>query len=858
MTYILKDYQEEIVHDTLLELDTASARYVSGERRTAVGIAAPTGSGKTVVASAVIEELFFGSEAREPNRDLTILWITDDGDLNEQSKLKIAQASDRVTNSQMLTVDASFDQRTFDRGFIYFLNVQKLGDGASRHVRVGEGRRFSIWESIGNTVAERGQDFVVIIDEAHRGSGDNAKPTILRTIIDGGSIAIKNAEGTVVRTIVNKPAPIVLGISATPQKFQDAMSATKSNRSLTTVEADIAKVRASGLIKEHIDVTYSTDDQPTDDSLIRKGVTDLIASDDLWQARRLDTDGRDAVTPLMVIQVPDKTSEKKLAEIVQSLTESWSGFDDLDSIAHSFGDHAERSVDTTVSGVPVGRRIQYVSPLDIAKETKIRAVIFMKALTTGWDCPRAEVMVSLRTAKEFTDIAQLIGRMVRNPLAKAIDGADFAELNAVSLYLPGYDADEVARVISSFKSDENVDSDVRINPVTLSRNPAIPADVWSAAAELTKELKPHRRYRNDVQRLHGLATLLDNEGFESKSGDGFEHEAEQLIIQMMGSEYARLSTSIDTAATDLLVASFGRKRYDQHSGAEISVIESTTAISALNLAALEAEALRVLPEHTASLVVGSLIAGGCSHRSAVARVTAMSRIPDVIRMLVEAASARIEVWRRDNAGNVGRLDAATRSQLQGVWNPVEASVDELLVLPNSIRTKTQVLSEDGLTLVDLPKYRLHLFADVGGYFPEKLNTWEQEVVEVELARPTILGWFRNTTSGLSVVYTDGGADKSLFPDFVFFHRAEDGSVAVDIIDPHNYSYSDSGPKWAALSRYAREHPAGLRRVAAVIKTGDVLQALELNDRGAEFELMLGATSGKNSFEQLFDEQGGVY
>jgi hypothetical protein len=38
----------------------------------------------------------------------------------------------------------------------------------------------------------------------------------------------------------------------------------------------------------------------------------------------------------------------------------------------------------------------------------------------------------------------------------------------------------------------------------------------------------------------------------------------------------------------------------------------------------------------------------------------------------------------------------------------------------------------------------------------------------------------------------------------------------------------------------------------------VLQALELNDRGAEFELMLGATSGKNSFEQLFDEQGGVY
>lgn len=419
-------------------------------------------------------------------------------------------------------------------------------------------------------------------------------------------------------------------------------------------------------------------------------------------------------------------------------------------------------------------------------------------------------------------------------------------------------ADEVARVIRSFKSDENVDSDVRINPVTLSRNPAISDDVWAAAAELTKELKPHRRYRNDVQRLHGLATLLDNEGFESKSGNGFEHEAEQLIVQIMGSEYARLNTSVDAAAADLIVASFGRKRYDQHSGAEVSVIESTTAVSALNLAALEAEALRVLPEHTASLAVGSLIAGGCTHRMAVSRVTAMARISDVTRALVDATTARIEVWRRENAGNVSRLDVAKRSELQSVWNPVEASVDEPLVLPNSIRTKTQVLSDDGLTLVDLPKYKLHLFSDAAGDFPEKLNSWEQEVVEAELARPTVLGWFRNTTAGLSVAYADDGTDKSLFPDFVFFHRAADGSVAVDIIDPHNHSYSDSGPKWAALTRYTRAHPVRVRRAAAVIKSGDVLQALELGGRTAEFEDALRLTSGKDSFEKLFDEQGGVY
>jgi hypothetical protein len=48
-------------------------------------------------------------------------------------------------------------------------------------------------------------------------------------------------------------------------------------------------------------------------------------------------------------------------------------------------------------------------------------VFFTTALTTGWDCPRAEVMMSFRRAVDHTTIAQLVGRMVGTPLARTVE-----------------------------------------------------------------------------------------------------------------------------------------------------------------------------------------------------------------------------------------------------------------------------------------------------------------------------------------------------------------------------------------------------------------------------------------------------
>ena len=73
------------------------------------------------------------------------------------------------------------------------------------------------------------------------------------------------------------------------------------------------------------------------------------------------------------------------------------------------------------------------------------------ALTTGWDCPRAEVMMSFRKAEDATYIAQLVGRIVRTPLARRMEGNDL--LNSVMLFLPYYNREQVQSVVARLQAD---------------------------------------------------------------------------------------------------------------------------------------------------------------------------------------------------------------------------------------------------------------------------------------------------------------------------------------------------------------------------------------------------------------------
>ena len=88
----------------------------------------------------------------------------------------------------------------------------------------------------------------------------------------------------------------------------------------------------------------------------------------------------------------------------------------------------------------------------IQDDPAVQVIFFKTALSTGWDCPRAEVMMSFRRAVDDTLIAQLVGRMVRTPLARRVESNEF--LNSVSLSLPHYDEAAVNVIIGKLQDPE--------------------------------------------------------------------------------------------------------------------------------------------------------------------------------------------------------------------------------------------------------------------------------------------------------------------------------------------------------------------------------------------------------------------
>lgn len=80
MKFTLKDYQADAVDDLLRELAKGRDLFHAEESQvSSVSLSATTGAGKTVMAAAVIEALFWGSEKFDVSRYHTCGAISRDG-----------------------------------------------------------------------------------------------------------------------------------------------------------------------------------------------------------------------------------------------------------------------------------------------------------------------------------------------------------------------------------------------------------------------------------------------------------------------------------------------------------------------------------------------------------------------------------------------------------------------------------------------------------------------------------------------------------------------------------------------------------------------------------------------------------
>jgi type III restriction enzyme len=118
-----------------------------------------------------------------------------------------------------------------------------------------------------------------------------------------------------------------------------------------------------------------------------------------------------------------------------------------------------------------------------------------------------------------------------------------------------------------------------------------------------------------------------------------------------------------------------------------------------------------------------------------------------------------------------------------------------------------------------------------GTFPAEMNTWEVKVLEAEMQRQGFQAWYRNPSrtsqDSLGIAYLINAQVKIVRPDFIFFFKQVDGSIAADLVDPHGTQFSDAIPKLQGLARYAEAHPGVFRRIESVAKIGEKLRVLDL-------------------------------
>ncbi|MCA9851926.1 MAG: DEAD/DEAH box helicase family protein, partial [Dehalococcoidia bacterium] len=166
MRFTLEDYQQTAVDRALSAIARARRDFDDdSSERTAVGLTAPTGAGKTVIATAVLEGIFFGTEAQPARPDTTVLWVTDDRSLNAQTIGKILQASGGRIDANRVRFVGDTDERTLESGYLYFVHIQALQRNSTLHAIRADGARsdrrtFGAWDMIANTVRERGKDFL--------------------------------------------------------------------------------------------------------------------------------------------------------------------------------------------------------------------------------------------------------------------------------------------------------------------------------------------------------------------------------------------------------------------------------------------------------------------------------------------------------------------------------------------------------------------------------------------------------------------------------------------------------------------------------------------------------------------------
>lgn len=863
MQFTLKDYQTTAVGSILTTLGYARDDWHNRKRRTAFALSSTTGSGKTVIAASVIEALLHGSDEFnvEPDPTAVILWVSKDPALNAQTRSRFIECADRIPAGDLELLDKSYVGDSLQTGTVYFINPDKLRDGAdfAKHT---DTRHFTFWEILANTINDPKKTLYMVLDEAHEGmkTQTSSDQTIVQRIINGNG--------------VNPAMPIVWGISATVKRFDEAMTKADAFTKEKNVTIDPKDVQDSGLLKNVLVLDIPDEEGDFTTSMVRDATLDFVEVCETWDAY-CDEQGIDRVVPLLVAQIPNRRAGERDTEkgrkeeesvihlVLETIRKHWPDMP-ADGVAHVLGDRATIEVGSYT--------IPKVAPQDVEHNHQIRVLLAKDAVSTGWDCPRAEVLVSLRPAQDDTYVTQLLGRMVRTPLAQE---TSVERLNTASCYLPLFDkktaklvAEEIMGMREPRSGERNAAvSKVVLRPVAIRRNQDVPDEVFQLVRDLPSFQKPTAAPR-PIKRILKVAQALSQDELVVDA-DHLAHEAMFAVLDRINDEnsdeVSKHAAHIMTAEIRRIYVERGKDEAVDHT--EVRDADGATvedALRHLRRGLTVSVVNRYLARNLQAAINEAFEAGdplSADVNSIRAHVAALAFIDvDVQKPVEDAADALTRLWLTTKASEIAALPDSRKPTYEAIRDM--AREPERVVI--EIKTDERVDTVD-TDMVSLPVEKKHLLSTADGDYPLEpkmaKNRWERATIKQELGLGTLAGWYRNPSAAgrhsLRIAHKSGDSWKSVQPDFVFVHLV-DGELRPSLVDPHGAHLGDSAPKLKALAEYADEHGSTFDRIIAVgVEKDGVLHGLNLKDsktRRAVYE----SAADTDSIKRLYEVHGTKY
>jgi len=813
MEYTLKDYQENAVKEVLKQLGKAKRRWKEDGDIHAFSLTATTGAGKTVMAAAVFEALFYGNDDYdfEADRGAVVLWFSDDPSLNEQSRHELERASDKL-GSNLVSISNSFDREKLEPGHVYFLNTQKLIAKSTLLQSGTDKRRYSFWDILRHTIEDKDLTTYLLLDEAHRGmKEDKTRPTIVKKLINGNGIV---------------PAiPIVLGISATVDRFNKAMEGTENRTKLPNIVVDTEKVQAEGLLKDTLILDIPTEDEITVDTvLLGRAIDKFNDKTRAWYSYVEGQADIPSVVPLMILQVPNTPDHNEIGRYLDIIFQNCPDVT-IDKVANVFGGGSRQQF---------GRHnVPYISPERVQESKWIRILIAKDAISTGWNCPRAEVMISFRPANDETHIAQLLGRITRTPLGRRISGKDI--LNTVEGVLPRFNRKVTEAIIKRMlhgEADPNSNASQRalINPIEMLPHPDVPDELWELFTSLPTYLLP-KQQNNPLRRLTALAHELAKDDLLADAGKKARdkmHKALDASFVQFQSEVEEQIKKVETVHGQSLTINMKDGTIDTDSYTEEADAEIINELYKRAWRIITKSLADSYSEYLSEKDFGSTTEDNLL-KSKI-KIAGLSMVEAATNEVKDKAKTLSDTWFNSHRVSIRGLSDSRQSKYEDIERMSIEAIERSLIKPLSRKENTAEQNPDG-TAQNLDTYVNHLLCDDTKQYPASLGEWENHVVETELARQKTAFWYRNPRGGgeisLAIPYNIDGNIKPMHPDFIFFGRNAQGELTADIVDPHGTHLSDSLPKLKGLAQYAEKHSEIFQRIESIAKINDEYKVLDM-------------------------------